>query len=473
MNKLHVPFTLVALVLFATLSAQDYYSAFVGSFVNARPQDFAEARSLGFIYTQTNTDQLEEVYLGQYPSQEKAASIVQSLQDLGFSNAQVVSGYYGNPADVAVIQIATRYNTKNIDWAKLSNAGSLNVLLADGNIKVLSGTFLDVDAAKAELPKIRSLGYSDAFVKVVKRGQLLPVTAIATGIKENLIPLELSDAPVPAPAPPQTTTSTVRPEPTNTGIQPNSGTRVPSEPTAVIEEPEVPYVPRPAEATPSTIPAEAAVTTAKTPAITTAGATPNLPSIRGDVKRNTVTDLQGVLKAEGYYTSTLDGYYGGGTTSAYERMLKEDQQIQKYRLLVPHYASRSNQTNDAFGNWVEIQLLQTIAYDIAPRQASLDTERKEAQSLVNELATADNPIGPTQATLLETWQNNLWRNINAWPGDNTYLQKVVGSLRFTYLQSAVRLEDYYMDKGFTAAQARPLAIATLRAMLEVPLEQFE
>ena len=120
-----------------------------------------------------------------------------------------------------------------------------------------------------------------------------------------------------------------------------------------------------------------------------------------------------------------------------------------------------------------MQLLQTIAYDIAPETAQLSSDRQEAQSLVSELALSSSAIAPTQATLLETWQNNLWKNINGWAAGNSYLQNTATSLRFAYFQTAVRLEDYYMNQGFEAMQARPLAIATLRAMLEVPLEKFE
>ena len=128
---------------------------------------------------------------------------------------------------------------------------------------------------------------------------------------------------------------------------------------------------------------------------------------------------------------------------------------------------------DPFSQWQEIQLLQTIAYDIAPETAQLTAERQAAQNLVSELALSSTAINPTQATLLETWQNSTWRNINSWSAGNAYLENLANSLRFAYLQSAVRMEDYYMNQGFEAAEARALSIASLRAILEVPLRQFE
>ena len=120
-----------------------------------------------------------------------------------------------------------------------------------------------------------------------------------------------------------------------------------------------------------------------------------------------------------------------------------------------------------------VQLLQTIAFDLAPATAQLAAERQAAQNLVSDLALSNTAINPTQATLLETWQSSTWRNINNWSAGNAYLQNVANSLRFTYLQSMVRMEDYYMNQGRNAVEARVLAVATLRAMLEVPLRQFE
>lgn len=585
MNKRFLPLFFFAVSISFLLPAQDYYTAFVGSFVNARPQDFNEARKLGFIYTQINPDQLEEVYLGQFPSQDKAANAVQALVNLGFTNAQVVAGSYGDATEVPVIQIATRYSNKTINWENLSKAGPLNVLIADGTIKVLTGTFANLESAKAELPRIRSLGFSDAFVKLVKRGQVLPVTDLATGIKEDLIPLTLTDTQTNPANPP---TSTVRPEPTNSPVQPST------------TEPRSPYVPRPSNNEPEVIPTAANFPDVRAVA---APATPAVPTIRGNIKRSAVTGLQRVLQAEGYYNSTLDGYYGGGTTAAYERMLNQDQRIQKYRLLIPFYGTTSsantggfqgaidqlpydpnaplviesnsapigqayraylmftslgpnvqvnqlmnsaikrayantgvstsvfnyqatyayqdlpqllqhlffvhaaptntytlpcwfndrhpNETTqalrqmgnyssqltrsgcDPFSEWEEVKLLQTIAFDIAPEASRLTAERQATQSLLSELALSTEAVAPTQATLLDTWQNNLWQNVNSWAAKDAYLQGVATSLRFAYFQSAVRLEDYFMDRGFDSMQARPLAIAALRAMLEVPLEKFE
>ena len=92
---------------------------------------------------------------------------------------------------VTVIQIATRYLNKPIDWEKLQQAGPLYVLLEDERIKVLTGIFANIPAANEVLPDVQSLGYGDAFIKNVNSAELVQVNSFSTGLKEPLIPLNL------------------------------------------------------------------------------------------------------------------------------------------------------------------------------------------------------------------------------------------------------------------------------------------
>ena len=63
-----------------------------------------------------------------------------------------------------------------------------------------------------------------------------------------------------------------------------------------------------------------------------------LPTIRTKVKRNSAYELQKVLKAEGNYKSSLDGYYGKGTAAAYEEMKSTNAQLIKYTILAQQTA---------------------------------------------------------------------------------------------------------------------------------------
>lgn len=577
--------------LWQPITGQDYYTAFVGSFVEVRPQDFAGVRSLGFLYVQTAEGNLQQVFLGQYPKASEAERVVSALKTEGFTNARALPGNYGQGTDVPVIQIATRYAGKPIDWQDLNRVGSLNVLLADGAVKVLTGTFPDIETAKAELPRIRSLGFEDAFVKTVNSGRVLPVTSIATGIKEDLIPLNLTE-----------------------GNTPPSPTRVES-PSAPVPQPErrdnpivtqnPPTVPRPAS---TEMQPELPATGIRggvaevAPVIEKPAST--LPAIRGDVKRNSVVELQKVLKNSGYYQSTLDGYYGTGTTAAYQQMHDQDFTVQKYRQLIPFYQNlapterlnklqlairelpydpnaplviEGDQTaiglayqayltftslgpsaqvnelmNDAvkaaylnsgvstsvfnyratyayqqldqlllhlfyvhasptvsyllpcwfntrhpqatssaqqqmgdyrrllqqdncetFTAWPEVQLLNAIALDLNPAARNQTEALQEAAGRQNQLYYRTTGPPATEATILETWQNNLFHNVDRWAGTDPLLQPTANALKMAYFQSQVRIEDHYMNQGVGEAVARQLSIAALRAIAGVPLKRFE
>lgn len=314
---------LAAIFGFGTLLAQDYYTAWVGTFVEVKPQDFGKAREVGFVYTLPVEGNLMRVYVGQYSTAQAADEAVAALKRGGFDQAQTLAGTYTKGGEVPVIQVATRYANRPINWEELGKLGNLNVLLEDNAIKVLTGTFSDVAAAKAELPNIQNMGFADAFVKMVPVGQLLPVAPVATGIKAELIPLNLSATPPTAKTP-----STV-PTPVPTAMSNESGniitSKTPTVPAGTTPAPTAPVATRPA-------------TTAAVVPVVMPPKPVELPTIRGNIKRNAVLELQKVLKSEGYYNSNLDGYYGTGTETSYRQMYDQDKGVQKYRMLTAFFS---------------------------------------------------------------------------------------------------------------------------------------
>ncbi|MEL7221665.1 MAG: peptidoglycan-binding domain-containing protein, partial [Bacteroidota bacterium] len=333
-----------------------------------------------------------------------------------------------------------------------SRAGELNVIIEDERIKVMTGVFPDLTTAQRTLPNIRALGFTDAFVKSVARNQLLPVTPLSTGVKEDLIPIQLV-AGTPPPAPANTSAPSV---PTADGTQSRGSLNNP------------PSVPRPvvpgsttSPTTPSSSPTTQVVTT-----VPSNSAGTSAPTIRGNIKRNSVINLQRLLKSQGYYDSTLDGFYGNGTTSAYQKMLTQNQNIQKYRLLIPFFATAIS-PNDPIMGWEEVQILQTICMDI-----SNDTQASIGEGQRLQLYQSNTPLPIDQGTLLENWQQNRWAKIENWAATDSYLLETAQSLSFAYFQTLVRLEDFYMDKGFDAVPARHLAIATIKTIVGNALERF-
>nr|MBP8240127.1 hypothetical protein [Saprospiraceae bacterium] len=91
-----------------------------------------------------------------------------------------------------------------------------------------------------------------------------------------------------------------------------------------IKSPEAQVNPMPQPASPQP------ATPAMQPRSTGAIALVQMPVIRSNVKRRSVLDLQQVLKEQGAYAGSLDGYYGNGTANAYNDFAGSHRQTMRY-----------------------------------------------------------------------------------------------------------------------------------------------
>ena len=126
-----------------------------------------------------------------------------------------------------------------------------------------------------------------------------------------------------------------------------------------------------------------------------------------------------------------------------------------------------------FTAWPEVQLLQTIAMDLNPAAITQTEALQEAAGRQNILYGQTKGLPATEATMLETWQQNLFRNVDRWSGADPLLAPTAQALKMAYFQAQVRIEDHILDQGVTEAVARQLSIASLRAIAGVPLKRFE
>ena len=126
---------------------------------------------------------------------------------------------------------------------------------------------------------------------------------------------------------------------------------------------------------------------------------------------------------------------------------------------------------ERFDAWSEIKLLQTIAADINPDRVS-DANMKNAMSNLSRLATSSKGLGSTMQKDLEDWHTNLWNGLDAWAGKDDLHLQMTRALKLAYYQSQVRLEDYYMNKGFKKEQAMTLALASLKSLVDHQLQRY-
>jgi hypothetical protein len=268
------------------------YTVQVGTFLDAKAADFEPVRPLGMVYAQQLDNNLFRVFIGGYDEEQSARQVVRQLRGKGYSSAIVIEIPIEEGRTVTVIQFEMVNAKKKIDWHQYTDFENLFAIIRQDVVKLVTGPYPSLDAARGDLENIRKKGYADAFIKRVNTAYLQEITSFETGIKQPLIPLSLE-----------------------------------GEPTA---------------ATARNIPQSYDHTTPRSPE---AGAAPyanvantklanyDMPDIRANVKRRSALELQRVLKEENAYRGQLDGLYGSGTESAYKQVLRHNRDLQKYQVL--------------------------------------------------------------------------------------------------------------------------------------------
>lgn len=564
----------VLFILVTSISAftqnNAYYTVLVGTFLDAKAQDFENLRSLGFLHATKLEGNLTQVYIGGFDKQRDAEKMASAVRSKGYSGAFVQERLLSEGRSTAIIQMGIRNIKKNIDWEDYYRAGDLYVILNGNQIKIVTGLYNDINDAKKDVSRVRKLGFKDAFVKRMNTTLLHQVNSFeAGGLKRPLFDITIEDNP-------QKNRSTPY------DVVPKNYDDVRSK-SPVAKDPSLP----------SRIP-------------NSFGTDSALPTIRSKVKRRSALELQKVLKVQGTYSSSLDGYYGKGTTAAYEKTLMRNRDLQKY-LVLSQYMNSSGQTSsdgtlqniinnliddpsapaslekynlpianvykayllfttigpnaevndlmntairkayqgkkiknqppfnynatyayedleqlilhvhyvhsapdtdiaapcwlfqmhprettnaykaynnfdsdhfqlqacDEFMYWPEVKLVQTIASDLNPDPKINQGDIAQAASERARLFLSPSKLSNSELKKLTKWNAKIWDNINSWAARDALHQRLVTAFKIAYFQSQVRLEDYYMNKGFKSKEAEGLALATLQTIAGPHLARFD
>ncbi|RMG79190.1 MAG: hypothetical protein D6714_16760 [Bacteroidetes bacterium] len=305
---------LFLLLTVSGLFAQDnipQYTVRIGTFINPKPAEFEAIRSLGFIYTERQPDGYTGVLIGGYTSKNAAEDMARKLQSKGFLNPSVSLLPVKEGEPVTMIQLGVKKATEKFKWEKYLKMEQLYVVINNDQVKILTGIYPDIATAKAQLPAIRAMGFSDAFVKKVNSALLHEVTPFETwGEKRPLIPLVFRED----------------------SKRETHATPAASEIPEPFEKPQDRIKTQPEKETPPDLVPKGITTTAKPAAFERSFAPPR-PTIRVKEKRNSVIELQKALKKQGTYSGSLDGYYGKGTAAAFEKAYSNHRQVRKYKIL--------------------------------------------------------------------------------------------------------------------------------------------
>ena len=129
------------------------------------------------------------------------------------------------------------------------------------------------------------------------------------------------------------------------------------------------------------------------------------------------------------------------------------------------------QNCNELGEWEEIKILETIAAEFISEEIDPNIQAKEAAARTSLMLTQQ-PLSANLNQEMETWNTRLWQGISIWGNADPIHKRMTTPLKVAYFQAQVRLEDYFMDKGFREQEAKGLALATLRSVVGTELERF-
>ncbi len=127
---------------------------------------------------------------------------------------------------------------------------------------------------------------------------------------------------------------------------------------------------------------------------------------------------------------------------------------------------------DPFTRWPEVRTLLAVASDLNGDAERDNAKWGQASSLRAQLYLSDEPLSSDMGKVVTSWNERLWQNMDSWAAEDPVHQRIVTALKVSFFQAQVLLEDYYMNQGFDAKDAKPLALATMRTLVGYQLERF-
>ncbi len=332
----------------SNLFAQEYFAVQVGVFLNPRLSDFDNIRALGYLYAEEDEANTYRMFVGDFDNSTSATKVEQQLKQRGYMDAVVVRKALTFGQSVAVIQIATRSVKDDLAWDDFFKVGDVFILAENNQVKVVTGSYPSVDAAKADLKRVRNKGFKDAFPKVLNSARLhTPSRFELSEYKKDLIPIEFDKQ--------------QSQQITATDIRIDRDFSAKGEPTLADRRTTV-YNYGSEEQVVETS------NTAKTLAV---------PNIRTNVKRRSALDLQKVLKALKTYSGALDGYYGEGTANGFTEAANINSQYRKYKLLAKNFDDLANSTDNT---------------TLTPLQRSINELWRNSNDALKTLEASQQPI---------------------------------------------------------------------------------
>ncbi len=177
------------------------------------------------------------------------------------------------------------------------------------------------------------------------------------------------------------------------------------------------------------------------------------------VKRKSAIKLQEALKEIGTYGGTIDGMYGKGTATSYDKALKINRRLANFNDMSQKY--------EGFDGWEDVRLLMTISRQINTK----DNVQPIVSDMLESLPTT--PLSMKEVKLTLDWHSTTWKNLEKWSALSEYNDQIYTALKIAYYRSLVHLEDYYASKKIVGEQGTALAVSALKTLIDEDVEGFK
>ena len=182
----------------------------------------------------------------------------------------------------------------------------------------------------------------------------------------------------------------------------------------------------------------------------------NIPLV--SLKRKSTIKLQEALKEVGTYGGVIDGQFGKGTSTAFDKAMKFNRRLKSYDELSQKYSG--------FEGWEDVRLLLTMS-----REMSI---KEDLQPLTPDLLTnlPDDELTAKEVKAALDWHSNLWKSLEKWSALSQYNDQVYTAYKIAYYRALVHLEDYYASKEIRGENGTAKAVSVLKTLIGDDMQGF-
>ena len=301
-------FVVLTSVQFVLAQQKKVYSISLGNFGATKVFDFPAFANQGLLYSQTLGNDLHKIKLGDYSDYSDALEVLNTVKKSGYSTASITAVDPNNQSTYFV-QLSTIDYHKQLSMSLQQGPEQRFLVGLDNKIRILQGPYNSREEADKALQTVKAQKDKDAFIAKYPMEMAHPLNEFY--FDQELLPsksIKSYSSEVPNPFEDEETLFELN----------ESGTFWDLHFSAKAKRLQK-------------------------------------PGIRGNKKRTSSLELQKLLKKDGAYDSSLDGYYGKGTAKAYTAVYNKNKYIQFLQSILPESDNNKvvlelNSLNDCLTN---------------------------------------------------------------------------------------------------------------------------